>query len=139
MKKMYLVLFAVFATFMLNACSSNVLIIYTPKDYMSEAVVMAFEAEFGVEVEIRQFESNEVALTQARINRYDLIIPSDYAIEEFAEEGLIKELDWEKIDFDDAAFTAALVSILAELEDEGFDLLKYAFPYFWGTIGLIYD
>src|SRR5690606_28868018 len=54
-------------------------------------------------------------------------------------EDLIQELDWEKIDFDQADFTVGLASALEELDEAGFDLLNYAMPYYWGTIGLIYD
>ncbi|MBN3490206.1 extracellular solute-binding protein [Acholeplasma equirhinis] len=139
MKKMWALAFVAFATFMMTACTSSDLIIYMPKEYIADGIVQAFEEEYGIKVDLRTFDSNEIALTQARISRYDLIIPSDYAIEEFADAGLIQELDWDKIEFDPADFSEALVDTLAELEEAGFDLLKYAMPYFWGTIGLIYD
>ncbi|MFA5692226.1 MAG: extracellular solute-binding protein [Acholeplasmataceae bacterium] len=139
MKKIISIVFMVIAILVLNACSSNSLVIYIPKNYISNDVVKAFEKESGIKVELRVFDSNEIALTQARINRYDLIIPSDYAIEEFAAAGLIKELDWSRIEFDKSDFTNTLVDMLDELKGDGFDLLKYGMPYFWGSIGLIYD
>ncbi len=139
MKKLVTLVFILVSMLILQACSSNQLVIYLPKNYISDDVVKNFQKETGIKVEIRVFDSNEVALTQARINRYDLIIPSDYAIEEFAELGLIKELDWDKIEFNHDDFPHTLVDILDELKNEGFDLLKYSMPYFWGSIGLIYD
>lgn len=139
MKKMWALAFVAFASFVMTACASSDLVIFLPKEYIASSVVEAFEAEYGVKVELRTFDSNESAINQARINRYDLIIPSDYAIEQFASEGLIQELDWEKIDFDQADFTVGLASALEELDEAGFDLLNYAMPYYWGTIGLIYD
>src|SRR5690606_289919 len=99
MKKMWALAFVAFATFMMTACTSSDLIIYMPKEYIADGIVQAFEEEYGIKVDLRTFDSNEIALTQARISRYDLIIPSDYAIEEFADAGLIQELDWDKIEF----------------------------------------
>ena len=47
---------------------------------------------------LRYFDSNEVLLTNAKVNSYDLIIPSDYAIEELASRGYyLKPLDWDRL------------------------------------------
>ncbi|CDR30691.1 Spermidine/putrescine-binding periplasmic protein precursor [Acholeplasma oculi] len=139
MKKVYTALFILAAVFILNACGSNELVIYMPKEYISEDVVMAFEAEKGIKVSLRYFDSNEVLLTNAKVNSYDLIIPSDYAIEELATEGFLKKLDWEKIDFESSEMNESLVTTLNQLESDGFDFLEYSMPYFWGTVGLIYN
>lgn len=139
MKKIYTLLFTLITVLFLQACDPNALKIYLPKEYIDDSVVEAFEKEYGVKVEIYQFDSNEIALTQARINRYDLIIPSDYAIEEFKAEGMIKPIDWDKIELKKDEFAESLQTILDELKANGFDLLEYAVPYFWGSIGLIYN
>lgn len=139
MKKIFGLMFVLVAAFILNACTSNELVLYMPKEYISLDVVQAFEEETGIKVALRYFDSNEVLLTNAKVNSYDLIIPSDYAIEELANEGFIKPLDWEKIDFDSSDFSTKMVQALDSLEDSGFDMLNYAMPYFWGTVGMIYN
>src|SRR5690606_34010246 len=59
--------------------------------------------------------------------------------EELAEEGYLMEIDRTRLDIEIDDLSTKLVEVLAELEDDGFDLLKYSMPYFWGTIGIIYD
>ncbi len=140
MKKLYVLTVLAVAAILLTACGpSNELVVYMPKEYISEDVVLAFEEEYGIKVALRYFDSNEVALTQAKVNNYDLIIPSDYAIEELATEGYLKEIDWTRLDIETDDLSTKLTEVLAELESDGFDLLKYSMPYFWGTIGIIYD
>ncbi|WP_035357417.1 ABC transporter substrate-binding protein [Acholeplasma granularum] len=139
MKKIFSFMFILVALFMLSACTGNALVIYMPKEYISEDLVDAFEKEYGVKVALRYFDSNEVLLTNAKVNSYDLIIPSDYAVEELAVEGYLKKLDWDRIDFDQADFSNSLDIAMTQLKTDGFDILEYAMPYFWGTIGLIYN
>lgn len=139
MKKIFGLIFVVAAAFILNACTSNELVLYMPKEYISLDVVSAFEEETGIKVALRYFDSNEVLLTNAKVNSYDLIIPSDYAIEELAAGGFIKPLDWEKIDFNTDDFSTKMVGTLTSLESSGFDMLEYAMPYFWGSVGMIYN
>lgn len=140
MKKLYVLVTLAVSLLLLASCGpSNELVIYMPKEYISDDVVSAFQDETGIKVALRYFDSNEIALTNVKVNQYDLVIPSDYAIEELAEEGFIKELNWDLIDFDKNDFSESLTEVLEQLEEDGFDLLKYSMPYFWGTIGLIYN
>lgn len=140
MKKLYVIVTLIVSLLLLASCGpSNELVIYMPKEYISDDVVQAFQDETGIKVTLTYFDSNEIALTNVKVNQYDLVIPSDYAIEELAEEGFIKELDWDQIEFDHDDFSTPLAEVLSQLEDDGFNLLKYSMPYFWGTIGLIYD
>lgn len=139
MKKIFVMMLMVVSVFVLAACGENKLVIYLPSEYIADGIVEAFEAETGIKVDIRTFDSNETAIAQAQYNSYDLIVPSDYAIEEFANKGLIKELDWNKIEFNNDDFASSLKDVLAEMNTQGFDYLKYAMPYYWGTFGFLYD
>ena len=139
MKKIFSLTFIMAALFILNACTSNALVIYMPKEYISEDLIDAFEQETGIQVALRYFDSNEVLLTNAKVNSYDLIIPSDYAIEELAAGDYLKPLDWDRIDFDKADFSVNLSNAMEQLNTDGFDILEYSLPYFWGTVGLIYN
>ena len=143
MKKIFIALSIVVTTLVLVACNINYdLIIYLPNDYMNEDVVKSFEQEYGVKVGIINFNSNEVALKQIKENpsSYDIIIPSDYAMEELADLDLIDVIDWSKIEnMSKADLTTDMVTYLEELKTDGFDVLNYSIPYFWGSIGLMYD
>lgn len=130
----------------LIACDDRpVLRILAPGEYMSKEVRDSFTQEYGIRVRIDEFDSNEAALTFIKSNRvYDLILPSDYALEQLITEdqGYIKEIDWQKITtFDKESDLAdGLDDILNKLkEDSDLDLLKYGVPYFWGSIGILYN
>jgi len=130
---------------LLNACDSGpVLRLYNWGEYISDDLVAAFEKEAGYRVKQIAFDSNEVAITQIKAgNQYDLVIPSDYAIEQLAKENLIQEIDWSLITTfnKNTDLADGLSTILNQLNEgaNGFDLLNYAVPYFWGNVGILYD
>ena len=71
---------------------------------------------------------------------YDLIIPSDYAIinsfKRFPSRNwLTRVTTMAKSDLDSDLMRA--IDLLKE--DISFDILKYAVPYFWGSVGLLFD
>jgi spermidine/putrescine transport system substrate-binding protein len=129
----------------LVGCESGpTLRLYNWGEYIDDELVYEFEEETGIKVKQIAFDSNEVAITQIKSgNQYDLVIPSDYAIEQLAEEALIEPIDWSKITVLDPETDLAdgLSTILNTLAsgDDGFDLLEYAIPYFWGNVGILYD
>ena len=77
-------------------------------------------------------------------NQYDLVIPSDYAIEQLADENLIQKIDWTKItsfnlETDLAIGLSTILNRVKNDVDHGFDLLEYSVPYFWGNVGILYN
>lgn len=135
MKKLLFTL--VIGFLVLSGCSSS-----TPKEtlrvynwgvYIDESVISDFEKENNVRVIYDNFESNEMMYTQLQSGeKYDVVVPSDYTIERMIKEGLLQEIDWSMI--------SNKTSILENLEDLPFDPEgKYAVPYFWGNVGLVYN
>jgi spermidine/putrescine transport system substrate-binding protein len=145
MKKYIVLILLIGFGVLLNACDSGpVLRLYNWGEYISDDLVAAFEKEAGYKVKQIAFDSNEVAITQIKAgNQYDLVIPSDYAIEQLSKENLIQEIDWNLITTfsKDTDLADGLSEILNQLNTgvDGFDLLKYAVPYFWGNVGILYD
>lgn len=141
MKKILSILVIALAIMFASACSNKpILKVYMPGDYIDKSLVRDFEKEFGVRVRLITFESNEIAVTQIQTNSYDLVVPSDYAIEELASKNLLQEIDYTKFEsftFDD--FDQGMVDLLDIITNAGFDLPKYAVPYFWGNVGILYD
>ena len=139
MKKIFTLFTILLLSFMMASCEQGeTLKLFIWGEYIDEELVEAFEDEYNVNVDIILFDSNEIALTQVKANSFDLIVPSDYAIEELATLGLLQEIDWSKIpNFDESDMSADYVSLLNQVE--GFDMLNYSVPYFWGNIGIIYD
>jgi spermidine/putrescine transport system substrate-binding protein len=141
MKKVILTVFLVLTLVVIAACGPRQsLKLFIPNEYIDESLVRAFEREYGVRVSIITFDSNEVAVPQIEANSYDLVIPSDYAIEELVSKNLLQEIDYSKItDFSLSDLDETLSSVLDALKADGFDLLKYGVPYFWGNVGILYD
>lgn len=140
MKKTFTLLLVVVTVIVAQACSNKpILKVFLPNDYWNKDVIKDFEKEYNVRVRIINFDSNEVALTQIKANRYDVVIPSDYTIEELVHEDLLEDISgsvWADLDVE---LTEELVSLLDYLKEDGFDFLKYAAPYFWGTVGVLYN
>lgn len=145
MKKSILLSLLLVMVVLLVSCESvPTLRLYNWGEYIDDELVAQFEEESGYKVKQIAFDSNEVAITQIKAgNQYDLVIPSDYAIEQLASESLIMQIDWSKITVFDPTTDLAdgLSSILDQVKNgtNGFDLLEYSAPYFWGNVGILYN
>lgn len=110
-----------------------VLRVYNAGEYVDTALITRFEEENNCEVVYETFDSNESMYTKLQSGaEYDIIIPSDYMIERLIEEEYLQEINWDLISNKDA--------IVQKLLDNNFDPEgKYAVPYYWGTVGILYD
>ena len=126
---------------MLGGCGSSpkgeyagqTLHVYNWGEYTGENQIADFEALTGAKVILDNFESNEqMYIKVANGDSFDVIVPSDYMIERLKQEDLIQPLDKSKIPNMD------------QISDEvlGFPYdpdNEYSVPYFWGTVGIVYD
>jgi spermidine/putrescine transport system substrate-binding protein len=103
-------------------------------DYIDEDILTQFEEECGVKVIQDLYSSNEdmIAKIQAGNSGYDLIVPSDYAVELLAEAGLLAELDMENIP-NFSNLKPGTVGLYFDPDN------KYSVPYQWGTTGIAYN
>ena len=95
-----LLLTAGFVVPSLSSCGSADLTLFNWGEYISMDALHRFEKEYGVKVKLRTYDSNELMLNKLENSNYDVIIPSDYAVEEMAVKDLIQPIDWNLIDFD---------------------------------------
>ncbi len=110
-----------------------VLKVYNAGEYIDTSLLSAFEKENGCKVVYETFDSNESMYTKVMSGeQYDIIIPSDYMIERLLKEGYLQEIDKSKISNYDG-INPALLSQPFDEEN------KYTVPYFWGTVGILYD
>ncbi len=110
------------------------LTIYNWGDYIDPSLIKEFEEEFNLRVVYETFDSNEAMYTKVKQagTNYDLLIPSEYMIERMIEEDLLHKLDKSQI----TGIDHLLPDLLALSFDPGND---YSIPYFWGTLGIIYN
>lgn len=146
MKKIFLLFTVALSVLLLVACDNRpALKVLMPTEYIDLELVKEFnKAGHDFKVEIITFDSNEDMLATVQDSNYDIIIPSDYALEELSlRDGFLKEIDWTRLEHltNKTGFDSDLVSALESLntDENPFDLLKYGIPYFWGSVGLLYD
>ncbi|WP_405727963.1 extracellular solute-binding protein [Anaerotignum sp.] len=112
---------------------SDKLKLYITGEYMSEDLIPNFEEEFGVDVIVEYFDSNEMMYTKMQAgDSYDVVIPSDYMIQRMMNEGSLQELDLSLI--------PNLDNLTPEVTNLPYDPDNtYSVPYFWGSVGIIYN
>lgn len=107
--------------------------IYNWGEYTGENIINDFQKETGATVVMENFDSNEqMYIKVANGESYDILVPSDYMIQRLIGEGYLQKLDHSKLD------------CLDKLDDGVKNLAydpgnEYSIPYFWGTVGIIYD
>ncbi|MBR5320031.1 MAG: ABC transporter substrate-binding protein [Peptococcaceae bacterium] len=112
---------------------SDTLKIYNVGEYIDTAIISDFEQEYGVKIVYEVFDSNEMMYTKLQSgDSYDILVPSDYMIQRLIGEGALQELD------------LSLIPNIENLTDEVKNLPfdpdnTYSVPYFWGSVGIVYD
>ncbi len=112
---------------------SATLKLYNWGEYMGENLISGFEEEFGVNVIIEYYDSNEMMYTKLQSGEsYDVLVPSDYMIERLISDDSLLELDKTKI--------PNMSNLDAAVLDLAFDPDNtYSVPYFWGNVGIVYN
>lgn len=146
MKKLISVLVALFAVCGLLAFGAHhlqastgstgkkVLNLYTWGDYIDPSLLTKFQKETGYHVNVETFDSNEAMFTKIKQGgtSYDLTVPSDYMIEKMKAAKLLLPLDKSKL--------TGMKNYDPRFLNLAFDKHnQYSVPYFWGTLGIIYN
>lgn len=97
--------------------------------------IAEFEKKTGIRVYLNHYESNEELLVKLRAAQgagFDLVAPSDYAIEKLVSEGLLKKLDRTKMPF----FQTINPNLLGHYFDPK---NEYSVPYIWSIYCIAYN
>lgn len=117
-----------------GARSADTIAFYNWGDYIDPEILQQFEEETGYRVIYETFDSNEamVAKVQQGGTQYDLIVPSEYIIENMVQLDLLQPLNYDLL--------PNFKNIDKRFLNLSFDPNNvYSVPYFWGTVGIIYD
>lgn len=107
--------------------------LYNWGEYTGENIIRDFEEETGASVIMENFDSNEqMYIKVANGESYDVLVPSDYMIQRLIQEDLLQKLDHSKLDCMEL-LTEDVKGLPYDPENE------YSVPYFWGTVGIVYD
>ena len=127
----------------LTGCGSSAggengkVIVYNWGEYIDPDTIKMFEEETGIEVIYDEFETNEIMYPKVESGaaEYDVVCPSDYMIDKMIQNGLLQELNYDNI-------PNAKKNIGAQYYEQANDFdpgNKYAVPYCWGTVGILYN
>ncbi|MGD8189525.1 ABC transporter substrate-binding protein [Brevibacillus ginsengisoli] len=114
--------------------NGNTLTIYNWGDYIDPELIKEFEKQSGIKVIYQTFDSNEAMLTKIAQGgtTFDVAVPSEYTISKMKEENLLLPIDHTKL--------PNLKYINPRYLNLSFDPNnQYSVPYFWGTVGIIYN
>ena len=113
--------------------AGQTLYVYNWGEYTGENLIKDFEAQTGATVVMENFDSNEqMYIKVANGESYDILVPSDYMIQRMIQEEYLQKLNPSKITcMDDLA--DAVKGLPYDPNNE------YSVPYFWGTVGIVYD
>ena len=114
--------------------AEGVVKVFNWEDYIDPDVIRLFEEETGIKVDYMRFTLNEDMMVQVRMspNHFDVVFPSEYAIERMMAEDLLQPIDFDKIPNAKNLLSWMKPEELAHIND-------YFVPYMWGTVGILYD
>ena len=107
--------------------------VYNWGEYTGENILREFEEKTGAKVVMENFDSNEqMYIKVANGESYDILVPSDYMIQRLIQEGYLQKLDHSKLD----CLDKLCEDVVGLPYDPG---NEYSIPYFWGSVGIVYD
>lgn len=127
------------SVFSLTSCKKKTLYLLNWNEYLNGSLVKKFEKKFKCKVKPIPSESNEDMYTVISSGQYpvDIAIPSDYMIEKLYKENLLNKLDFTRMSNYESDMFDDNLTALRKTYFEGNE--SYAVPYFWGTIGIMYN
>lgn len=135
MKKILLI-FVVLMVFLMTGCSekNDVLSVLNYDIYIDKNLLKEFEKDNNVKIKYDTYSTPEDMYIKAKAgaSNYDLIISSDYMIERMINEGMANKINFENI--------PNYKYIGEDFKSQPYDPNnEYAVPYFWGTLGILYN
>lgn len=108
--------------------------VYNWGEYTGENIISGFEELTGAKVIMDNFDSNEqMYIKVANGDAYDVLVPSDYMIQRMMQEKMLQKLEPETRKECLGELADAIKGLPYDSKNE------YSIPYFWGTVGIVYD
>jgi spermidine/putrescine transport system permease protein len=107
--------------------------IFIWSNYLPESVTEEFQQRYGARVNVELYDSNEALLAKLQSGgaRFDIIVPSDYMVTVLREQGLLDQLDRDRL--------TNLSNLDPQFVNLPYDPLnEFSVAYMWGTTGIAY-
>jgi spermidine/putrescine-binding protein len=108
--------------------------IYIWTNYLPPDVVADFKKATGIKATVDTYDSNEALLAklQSGVADYDVVVPSDYMLKVMIPEGLLLDLDHNRL--------PGMKNLDPRFVNQKYDPGNgHSIPYLWGTTGIGYD
>ncbi len=105
-------------------------------EYLDPDMLDKFTEETGIKVNYEEAITPEEMYTKYRSGaiNYDLVCTADYMMEKMINDGEFQEIPWELFKYRDN-IGDKYYEFCRAFDPEN----KYSLPYFWGTLGILYD
>lgn len=125
----------------LSGCSGGTevtgeITVFNLGDYIDTDVLDQFTEETGIKVNYEEALTPEEMYTKYTSGAvtYDVLCTTDYMLERLINEGELQEIDMDSLEYKDN-IGDKYWEFSQSFDPEN----KYTVPYFWGTIGILYD
>jgi len=125
---------------MLCACGqkkeAETLTVFNYGEYLDPEMIELFTKETGIEIKYEEAVTPEEMYTKFKAGAigYDLLCTSDYMLKRLINEDEVREIDFSTFQYKDN-IGDKYWEFSKSFDPEN----KYTLPYFWGTIGILYD
>lgn len=119
-----------------SSSSDRTLTVLNYGKYFDEDALKQFEAETGITVKYEEYEDPEEMYTKYKSGAidYDVICTSEYIIGKLINEGEVNEIDYDAIQ-NYSNVDPTIIEMSSSFDPEH----KYTLPYFYGTVGILYN
>jgi spermidine/putrescine transport system permease protein len=119
-----------------TAKSTQTLTVLNYGKYFDEDALALFTEETGIVVKYEEYEDPEEMYTKYMTGAidYDLICTSDYIIGKLISDGEVLEIDYSEIE-NYSNLDPEIIELSASFDPDH----KYTLPYFYGTLGILYN
>lgn len=119
-----------------KAGGNESLTVFSYGEYMDPDVLDEFTKETGIEIKYEEALTPEEMYAKYKSGaiEYDLLCSTDYMLQKFIDEGELQEIDIDALE-NGGNIGDRYWELAAAFDPEN----KYTVPFFWGTLGILYD
>lgn len=112
------------------------LTVFNYGEYLDPDLINQFKEETGIEIKYEEALTAEEMYTKYKSGaiQYDLLCTTDYMLQRLIEEGELQEIDMDALEY-----KGNIGDKYWEFSQSFDPENKYTVPYFWGTLGILYD
>ncbi|MBR5376252.1 MAG: ABC transporter substrate-binding protein [Lachnospiraceae bacterium] len=116
--------------------NENTLTVFNYGEYLDPDMIKLFTKETGIKIRYEEAATPEEMYTKFKSGAigYDLLCTSDYMLKRLIDENELREIDFSEFKYKDN-IGEKYWEFSKAFDPEN----RYTVPYFWGTVGILYD